>query len=79
VYSSLDYESNYFGKEVVCLFFNRLGRSGSAVMLAIATATFSSFFSKAPFLLACSSAVWLVVSFRLIRLLQIPKEKVKVS
>jgi len=77
VYGTLDFESRYLGKEIVGLFANRLGRSGSAVVLALLTSAFPSFSSKAPLLLACISAMWLVVCFRVVRLLYLTEKKVK--
>jgi hypothetical protein len=59
------------------MFANRLGKSATAVVLAILTAAFSSFLGKAPFVLACASSVWLIATFRLGRLLSIPKQKVQ--
>lgn len=79
VYGSLDYDSRFFGKEIVSLFANRLGRSGSAVSLALVTSAFPTFFAKAPFLLACVSSVWLLVCYRVVVFLHRGQEKIKVS
>jgi len=79
VYGSLDYDSRFFGKEIVSLFANRLGRSGSAVILAILSSAFPAFFAKAPFLLACMSSAWLFVCYRVVELLHRTQAKVKVS
>ena len=79
VYASLDNESRFFGKEIVGLFANRLGRSGSAVVLAIVTTTFPSLNSRAPFLLLGLSLLWLLACYRVVGHLRNVKTKVKVG
>jgi ATP/ADP translocase len=69
VYTTLDYESRYFGKEVVGLVANRFGKSVSALGLAIVsmkytgTTDIESFDTKtAPQLLIVATIIWLYVS-----------------
>lgn len=68
VYVNLDYESRFFGKEVIGLFVERLGKSGTAVILSLVSWVFgnSSLLDKA-FVQALSlaSLLWLFASYPL--------------
>ena len=77
MFASLDYESRFFGKEIVGLFANRLGRSGSAVILAIMTSTLPHFNSRAPTLLVCMSSLWFIICYQVVQLLHQGRAKVK--
>ena len=68
VYVNLDYESSFFGKEVIGLFVERLGKSCAAVILSLVSWTFgnSALLDKA-FVQALSvaSLLWLFSSYQL--------------
>jgi ATP/ADP translocase len=68
VYVNLDYESRFFGKEVIGLFVERIGKSGTAVILSLVSWTFgnSAMLDKA-FVQALSlaSLLWLFASYPL--------------
>lgn len=68
LYMSLDYESRFFGKEVIGLFVDRLGKSSTAVVLSVVT----NVFGQSPELdkafvqaLSVSSLMWLFASYPL--------------
>jgi ATP/ADP translocase len=68
VYVSLDYESRFYGKEVIGLFVDRLGKSSSAVVLSFV----SGIFGQSPSLdrafvqaLSVASLLWLFASYPL--------------
>ena len=68
LYMSLDYESRFFGKEVIGLFVDRLGKSSTAIVLAVVT----NVFGQSPQLdkafvqaLSVSSLMWLFASYPL--------------
>jgi ATP/ADP translocase len=75
VYGSLDYESRFFGKEIISLFANRFGKSTTAIALAVLSSSVPSFGSIAPIILLCGDAIWLGISYRLGSLL-VEKSKV---
>jgi ATP/ADP translocase len=68
VYVKLDYESRFFGKEVIGLFVDRLGKSSTAVVLSFVpylfndTAALDKIFVQA---LSAASLLWLVASYPL--------------
>jgi ATP/ADP translocase len=77
VYVNLDYESRFFGKEVIGLFVDRLGKSSTAVVLSMVPYLFggdSAFLDKV-FVqaLSCGSLLWLAASYPLSQ--PSPKEK----
>lgn len=68
LYMSLDYESRFFGKEVIGLFVDRLGKSSTAIILTVVT----NVFGQSPQLdkafvqvLSVSSLMWLFASYPL--------------
>eukprot|EP00539_Tryblionella_compressa_P012452 CAMPEP_0178823042 /NCGR_PEP_ID=MMETSP0746-20121128/4926_1 /TAXON_ID=913974 /ORGANISM="Nitzschia punctata, Strain CCMP561" /LENGTH=520 /DNA_ID=CAMNT_0020484611 /DNA_START=132 /DNA_END=1694 /DNA_ORIENTATION=+ len=68
VYISLDYESRFFGKEVIGLFVDRLGKSSTAIVLSLV----SSVFGQSPLLdkafvqaLSVASLSWFFASYPL--------------
>lgn len=65
VYGSLDYESRFFGKEIISLFANRFGKSTTAVALAVLSSLMPTFGSMAPIILLFGDAIWLGASYRL--------------
>lgn len=69
VYVNLDYESRFFGKEVIGLFVDRLGKSSTAVVLSMVpylfggeSACLDKVFVQA---LSCGSFLWLAASYPL--------------
>ena len=75
VFASLDYEGQFLGKEIVGLVANGLGRSVSAVILAMMTSNLPFFYSRAPFLLVCISTLWLLMCCRVVDFLLQGKKK----
>jgi hypothetical protein len=76
VYGSLDYESRFFGKEIISLVANRFGKSTTAVALAVLSSSVPSFGSIVPIILLCGDAIWLGASYRLGGLLRGEKSKI---
>ncbi|KAL3910254.1 MAG: hypothetical protein SGILL_007764 [Bacillariaceae sp.] len=78
VYVNLDYESRFFGKEVIGLFVERLGKSGTAVVLSLVSWAFgNSVLLDKAFVQALSlaSLLWLFASFPLAH--PVRKEKLR--
>lgn len=73
VWVMLDYESRFIGKELINLFANRLGKSGTAVILALLTVRLEkdgmnlrSFIVNTSIFLAF---IWLICTIRVTRLI----------
>lgn len=68
IYVSMDYESRFLGKEIVGLVANRVGKSATAIGLAIITLGVDPgvFRCVTPFLLCIISCLWLFASYRLV-------------
>ena len=77
MYAPLEDGDRFLGKEIVGMIANRFGKSSSAIVLAIATATLPAFFIYAPYVLSSLCFVWLLVSIQLMQLLSQQKEKVE--
>lgn len=78
VYTSLDYESRFFGKEIVTLVANRFGKSGTAIVLALVSMNIdSSYFDTktAPFALVILTLGWLLASNNIVNLLSFTNTK----
>ena len=70
IYVTMDFESRYLGKEVINLMADRMGKSGMAMALFVASTFYDeqdllSTLSKVAFVAAC---VWFLSSLRLVRL-----------
>jgi ATP/ADP translocase len=72
VYVSLDYESRFLGKEIIGVFVNRVGKSAMAIGLSAITVYFGSQFDLyyISVALAVVAISWLIVCFRLTRILE---------
>ena len=71
IYVTMDFDSRYLGKEVINLMADRMGKSGMAMALFIASTFYDeqdllSTLSKVAFVAAC---VWSLSSLRLVRLI----------
>lgn len=71
IYVHMDFESRYLGKEVINLMADRMGKSGMAIALFLATTYYDehvllSTLSNVAFVAAC---IWLLSSLRLMRLI----------
>jgi ATP/ADP translocase len=75
VYVSLDYESRFLGKEIIGLTVNRFGKS----LMALTTAGFglSLDLDYVRSALALVALLWLVATYRLVRLVDISEVKSK--
>lgn len=71
IYVTMDFESRYLGKEVINLMADRMGKSGMAMALFVASTFYDeqdllSTLSNVAFVAACA---WLLSSLRLVRLI----------
>jgi ATP/ADP translocase len=74
LYVTLDYESRFIGKEIINLFANRLGKSGTAICLFLITTQLEQDESKLEKFLTLGSnlvgVLWLCSSLSLTKLLR---------
>jgi hypothetical protein len=78
VFMTLDYESVFFGKEIIGLFANRLGKGVMAIFLAGVMSVAANRYSMIDHLhqlLVVITFTWLYVSFRMTRLLKQQQQK----
>ena len=80
VYTSLDYESRFVGKEIIGLFANRFGKSFMAVTLLLMTTWYDDstmLIRHLVMALVTINFVWVGVSLRLNYLIQESEQKLK--
>ena len=75
MYETLDDANASFGKEIVALFANRLGKSATSLFLAGLASFFSPFTPMATWLLAFFCGAWFLAAHKILRLLKAPKLK----
>lgn len=61
VYAPLEDDQRFLGKEIVGMIANRFGKSCSALVLAMTTMIFPTFFIVAPYLLSGLCFIWLLI------------------
>jgi ATP/ADP translocase len=80
VYTSLDYESRFVGKEIIGLFANRFGKSFMAVTLFLLSAWYDDstmLIRHLVIALVAIDLVWVGVSLRLNNLIKASEQTIK--